>query len=268
METSARIQGVAAGVPLVALAPDDTSVPAPLVVTWHLLAPPRSETAMAAALPMNGLNAWRVHLGLPMTGGRLPEGGYDEFFRLAAEDYVLNVAGPMTEQAATEFPVVVEELRSRMSIVDGPVGVVGGSAGGTVALEVLARAQVPISAAALVNPVVQLAPAVARNERMYDVTYPWSERSRAVAERLDFVRRAGEIEAKVLLVLGEKDDIAVREPAAALHRELGASSKLVTIPGMEHTLAEEPGVEAAPQNQHASAVDAELTAWFRRHLPA
>jgi hypothetical protein len=32
------------------------------VVAWHLHDPPRSETAMATALPLRGLPAWRVYL--------------------------------------------------------------------------------------------------------------------------------------------------------------------------------------------------------------
>lgn len=269
MQTATQIQGVAAGVPFVALPPaDGPAAPAPLVVIWHLMDPPRSEAAMTAALPMAGLRAWRVYVGLPMTGSRLPDGGFDEFFQLASEDYVLNVAEPVTDQAAAEFPAAVAELRSRLCVVDGPVGVAGGSAGSTVALEVLARSEVPIGAAALVSPVTQLAAAVAANERRFGATYPWSERSRAVAERFDFVRRAGQLDADVLLVVGEQDDIAFREPAAALARELGGRGSVVTVPGMAHALAEEPGLEPAPQTTHAAAVDAEFTAWFSRHLAA
>ncbi|WP_020673835.1 prolyl oligopeptidase family serine peptidase [Amycolatopsis nigrescens] len=266
MQTSSTIKGVAAGVPFVALAPTGGGTSGALVVTWHLMDAPRTEAAMAAALPMHGLDAWRVYLGLPMFGGRSPAGGPDEVFRLAAEDYVLNVAGPVAEQAADELPAAVAALRTRLSLVDGPVGVAGGSAGAAVALEVLARAELPIEAAALVSPVTQLAPVVAANERAYDTVYDWTERSRAVADRFDFVRRAGELDAEVLLVTGEADDIAIREPAAALARELGARARLVTVPDMAHALAEEPGVEPAPQTAHAAVVDAEFTAWFRRHL--
>lgn len=266
MQAFTGIQGVAAGVSFVALPPVDAAVPAPLIVALHLMDPPRSEAALAAALPMTGLQAWRVYLGLPMTGSRLPDGGFDEFFRLASEDYVLNVAEPVTDQASAEFPAVVAELRSRLSIADGPLGLAGGSAGATVTLEVAARSTVPIGAVAVVSPVTQLAAAVAANERRFGVTYPWRERSRAVADRLDFVRRACEIDASVLLVVGEHDDIAFTEPAAAMARELGERARLGTVSGMEHTLAEGPGLEAAPQTAHAAAVDAEFTAWFARHL--
>src|SRR6266545_711581 len=91
---------VAAGVPFVALPPAERSEDAAsLVVVWHMTDAPRSERAMAAALPLNGLRAWRVYLGLPLCGSRLPVGGLDEFFRLGYEDAVLNLFEPMNRQA-------------------------------------------------------------------------------------------------------------------------------------------------------------------------
>ncbi|PXY24806.1 peptidase [Prauserella coralliicola] len=266
MDTWAMIKGVAAGVPYVALRPEGTGGPAPAVVTWHLMDAPRSERAMASALPMSGVPAWRVYFGLPMSGERALPGGPDEFFRLAGEDYVLNIAEPVTDQAAAELPAALEALREQLPITEAPIGVAGGSAGSAVALEVLARAEVPVAAAALVSPVIQLAPVVAANARRFGVTYHWSERSRAVAERFDFVRRAGELGTDVLLVVGEQDDVAFREPAEALYRELGERGRLVVVPGMEHALAEEPGLEPAPQTPHAAVADAEFTEWFQRRL--
>ncbi|OZM72160.1 alpha/beta hydrolase [Amycolatopsis antarctica] len=266
MRSTAAVTGLAAGVPYLALPPQNHTGPAPLVVTWHMMDPPRTEAAMAAAVPMAGLPAWRVHFGLPMFGSRVPEGGPEAFYALAGQDYVLNVAGPVTERAADEFPAAVRELRRTLSIVDGPVGVVGGSAGGAVALEVMARAEVPITAAGLVNPVTTLAAVVAANERRYGVTYTWTERSRAVADRLDFVRRADELPGEVLLVLGGLDDISVTEPAARLAAALGGRGHLVTVDDLEHALAEEPGVDPAPQTPAAVTADAALTDWFRSRL--
>jgi len=57
----------AQGVPYVLLAPRNGAPDAPLVVAWHLLDPPRTEAAFAAALPLDGLDAWRLYLGLPMS---------------------------------------------------------------------------------------------------------------------------------------------------------------------------------------------------------
>jgi surfactin synthase thioesterase subunit len=74
----------------------------------------------------------------------------------------------VTDQAASGFPAAVADLRSQLSISDGPIGVAGGSAGSMVAYEV------PI-AAAVVSPVTQLAPLIAANERRFGVTYTWTD---------------------------------------------------------------------------------------------
>lgn len=95
---------------------------------------------MAAALPLRGLQAWRVYLGLPMLGSRLPEGELEEFFRLFREDMVLNEFGPITRQAVEEFPAALAELRDRLPVGDGPLGLVGGSMGAWVAQRSLPRA--------------------------------------------------------------------------------------------------------------------------------
>ncbi|MFJ9786260.1 alpha/beta hydrolase family protein [Amycolatopsis sp. NPDC101161] len=250
------IEGVAAGVPFVALAPADPAAPAALLAGWHLMEEPSNERAFAEAVPMTGLQAWRVYFGLPLTGARLPEGGPAELFRLASEDAVLNVFAPVTEQAVAEFPAALAELRDRLPGATGPLGVFGGSAGSLVALELLARADV--EAAAVVSPVARLAPVIGRNERLFDITYPWTPKSRAVADHYDFVRRAGELTAPLLLVAGADDDVAVREPAEALREKLG--TELVTVDGMAH--------EFPPGTPEAKAVDAAFTAWFARRLRA
>ena len=40
--------------------------------------------------------------------------------------------------------------------------------------------------------------------------------------------------------------------------------ELATVPGMAHALAEEPGIEPAPQTPHAAAVDRLAVQWFQR----
>jgi pimeloyl-ACP methyl ester carboxylesterase len=250
------VEGAAAGVPFVAVPPADPDAPAALVAGWHLMDVPASERAMAEAVPMAGLQAWRVYFGLPLSGARLPEGGHEEVFRRASEDAVLNVFEPVTEQAAGEFPAALAELRDRLPGATGPLGVFGGSAGAIVALEVLARGDAGIAAAAVASPVVQLAPMIAANERRFGVTYSWTERSRAVAARYDYVDRAGELTAPLLLVAGADDDVAVREPAQALRDKLGA--ELVTVGGMAH--------EFPPGTPAAARVDAAFTGWFARRL--
>jgi hypothetical protein len=48
------------------------------VVVWHLMDPPWTEAAFAAALLLAGLEAWRTYLGLPLSGSRMPPGGAEE----------------------------------------------------------------------------------------------------------------------------------------------------------------------------------------------
>src|SRR5450432_2720341 len=101
--------GTAAGVPYLAFPPSTPGACAPVVIAWHLLDPPRTPAAFAAAIPLDGLDAWRIYLGLPMTGDRMIEGGPDEFMRLVFADGVLNVHGPITAQAKAEFEPALAE---------------------------------------------------------------------------------------------------------------------------------------------------------------
>ena len=267
-------RGVASGVPFVAVPPETGAGADRVVVAWHLLDPPRTESAMASALPLEGLDAWRIYLGLPMSGSRLPAGGFDELMRLGFEDGVLNIQAPVIDGAVAEFSEAYATIRRRLGIGNGPIGVLGGSAGAAAALRVMAETDVEVAAAVLVSPLVRLASVVEAMERRFGAPYAWSDASRAVAERLDLVVRAHEIAARqpraaFLLVVGADDDEAgFRAPASELHDALAASTnaELVVVPGMEHALAEEPGIDPAPQTPHAAVVDARTVDWFRRHL--
>lgn len=259
--------GVAAGVPYVLRAPADRRPEAPVVLGWHLMDAPRTEAAFAAALPLEGLDAWRVYLGLPLCGSRSP--GEEEVMRRAFAEPVLQVHDPVNAQAVAELPGVWAALRAAHGLGDGPVGVLGGSAGAGVAGAVALSGALPVRAAVLVSPLVQLRPAVAYLGRLFGRPYEWTTASDAVAERMDLVARAGELGSlPVRLVVGEEDDVeAFRHPAQALAAALPVGD-VVTVPGMGHALAEEPGVEAAPQTPHAGEVDAHAVAWFRQHLRA
>ncbi len=268
---------VAAGVPHVALPPAGGSQRAPLVVVWHGLDPPRSQRAMAAALPLARLAAWRVYLGLPVTGARAPAGGPGEVVRLSAEDFVCKLFGPMVEQAFAEFPAVVAALRAKLPLDDGPVGLLGGDVGAAVALLALAGGEVPVRAAALVRPAVQLKRVVTASDQPRNLHDQWTEAARAVAGRLDFVARAHQIAARapqpaVLLVTGARDDAGVREPTERLWHTLAGDYHdpgrvgLLVVPEMGDALAEEPGLDPAPQTPDAARVDAAVTGWLDRHL--
>jgi dienelactone hydrolase len=250
--SAAPLSGVAAGVPYVVLPPAGGFRRAPLVVAWHGLDPPRRQQAMAAALPLARLPAWRVYLGLPVLGTRAPAGGPKEVARLGVEDVVGELFGPVVEQAAAEFPTAVAALRAQLPVDDGPIGLLGGEVGAAVALLALAEGEIPVEAAALVRPAVQL-------------------------ERLDVVARAAQIAAQhpqpaVLLVTGAGDDAGVREPAERLWHTLAGRYRdpgrvvLVIVPGLAHALAAEPGLDPALQAPDAARVDAAVTGWFDRHL--
>lgn len=276
------LSGVAAGVPYLALPPPGGARDgAPVVVAWHLMDPPRSEAALAAALPLAGLDAWRVYLGLPLCGSRLPAGGEEEVVRRAYADAVLNVQGPVAAQGAQEFPAALAQLRDELRLGEGPVALLGGSMGAAVAQLVLAEtgpaAGVFPRAAVLVSPLVQLRPAVDALGQRYGVTYPWGAQALEVARRLDLVARAGELvrhgQPAVRLVVGADDDRAgFLDPAERLRAALAERYDdpervdLVVVPGMEHALAEEPGLEAAPQTPVAGVVDGHAVDWLRRHL--
>lgn len=197
---------------------------------------------------------------------------------LGYEDAVLNLHRPIISQAAEELGPALADLRNQFDLGDGPVGVLGGSMGSAVAQVVMTEGSIDVSAGVLVSPVVQLRPVVDALGRLYDINYPWSPVSLEVAQRLDFVARAGDIAKQgrpaVLLVVGEDDDArGILDPAkqlcASLTSRYGDSQRaeLVVIPGMGHALAEEPG-EAAPQSSHAAAVDEHAVRWFQRHLIA
>lgn len=274
MET---ITGTAAGVPFTALPPADvTHGPTPLIVTWHMLDAPRSDAAFAAALPMTGVPAWRVHLGLPMCGARMVDGRVDAIMELARTDALMAFLAPFVRQAADEFPPALAALRDQLPVDDEPIGILGGSLGGAVALEVLTTRRAPIKAAALVNPAVRIRPVVDLTEPISGKPYTWTAEAHRTADELDFVARARDATAQppLLLVSGELDHSELRSDAAALVdvlRERYAypdEVELTTVPGLPHPLADEPGLKPATQLPATKAVDEILTQWLVRQLAA
>jgi dienelactone hydrolase len=277
---SSAISGIAAGVPYLAFPPagrrkkDDA---APLIVAWHLNDPPRSAAAMASALPLAGVAAWRVYLDLPMHGKRQLPGGLDEFMQLGYEDAVVKAFEPQVTQAVEEFPAALAQLHARLPLTDAPIGLVGASIGSLPVQLVIAKGTVQVSAATLISPVIQLAEVVAANERRFNVSYSWSDASRTIARRFDFIAHADEIAARdpqpaLLLITGAEDDPAFPMQTERLHSELRRRYndperlRQMSIPGMKHAFAAEPGIEPAPQTREAQLVDAATTEWFRRYL--
>ncbi|WP_431873242.1 alpha/beta hydrolase family protein [Amycolatopsis sacchari] len=268
------ITGTAAGVPFTALPPERAAGgPAPLLVTWHMLSAPRTDAAFAAALPMTGVPAWRVHLGMPLSGARGPAGGFDAVFDLVRRDALLAFLAPVARQAAAEFPAALSALRHQLPVDDGPIAILGASLGGTVALRVLATGEIPVSAVALVNPAVRIRPAVEMTKEIAGKPYEWTAEAEEVARELDIAAGQFPGEPPLLLVSGEQDHPGLRADAAALTTALRAryahpeTVELVTVPDLAHPLAEEPGLEPAPQLPAAKAVDEILTQWFRPPSP-
>ena len=267
------ITGTAAGVPFLARPPQGGARPdAPVVVAWHLLDAPRTAAAFAAAVPLAGLDAWRVYLGLPLTGDRLPEGGLDELRRRSFADPVEQLYRHVVGGAVAEFPAAFAELRSRLGIDPGPVGVLGGSMGGLVAQTVLADSGLDVRAAVLVNPVVRVRDTIDGLAAVFGTAYEWAPGAAEFAARHDFVARSAELTGAALLYVTGEDDFpaAIVRPVVAVVDELRRRDATVswrTIPGMGHALAAEPGVDPAPQTPHAAEVDALAVAWFTAHLP-
>jgi hypothetical protein len=283
-QSAAPLTGTAAGVPFLAVPPSGGARPdAPVVVAWHLMDPPRSEAAFAAALPLAGLDAWRVYLGLPMTGARLPAGGAEEVMRLGYEDAVVNLQGPIAAQGAEEFPAALIDLRERLGLVESPIALVGGSMGSVIAGLVLTetgpRCGIRPVAAVLISPIVELRPVVDAAARRFGFEYSWGPASLDVAARLDLVARADDLvrtgQPAVLAVVGAEDEPdAVLAPARRLHASLSdrydepSRTAVVVVPEMAHALAEEPGEAPAPQTPTARAVDRHAVEWLGRHLAA
>jgi hypothetical protein len=241
---------------------------APVVLAWHLLDPPRTEAAMAAALPLAGLDAWKIYFGLPLSGSRAPAGGIDEIMRLGMEDAVLNLHWPIYEQAVAEFPAAFAELRKQFAIADeSAIGVLGGSAGSAVASGILAGGELDAAAAVLVSPMLRLRSMVDVLSGFFGVEYQWSAEAEHAAERMDFVARAPEVVAggaALRVIVGADDSAGATEPAREFAAATGAD--LHVIEGVAHPLAEEPGVEPAPQTAGAKQFDALAVEWFAARL--
>ena len=256
----------ASGVPY--LASPAVSADAPVVVIWHLLDPPRTEVAMASAIPLAGLDATRIYLGLPMSGSRTPEGGVDAIMALLGTDAPVLVHGPIWSQAVDEFPAAFAELREELGVKpDAAVGLVGGSMGSAVAAGVLAAGTSGARAAVLLSPMMQLRSMIDAVAPMFG-GYTWSPEADATAARMDFIARADEVTAAgapIRLIAGADDDedaflVSAREFARITGSDLHEQA------GVGHALADEPGVEAAPQTDGAARADALTVEWLRANL--
>jgi predicted esterase len=224
--------GTAVGVPYVALPPttadaDPGGMP-PLIVAWPGRRPPRTEIALAAAVPMTGIPGWRIYAGLP-------DGADDR---------------AVAELAASQAPALVAEVRSDLGLAAGPIGLAGFSLGATVVLRVLARREVAVTAATLIAPLP--VPGLRAADLAPDV-------AGAVAADDPALLLAGG---------GNDATVPPSELAALRDqlRTAGVSDVELAMFRMGHALAAEPGTDARPQIAEAISVDAAITDWFRDHL--
>lgn len=276
MSRSRPVTGTAAGVPFLALPPAATDDPAPLVLALHAFEPPRSEAALAGTLPLAPLPAWRVHLGLPLFGTRLPEGGVNEINHRGQRDYLLELYGPVVEQAAAELARVASELRGAFPVQDGPVGLMGVGAGGAAVLLALAESRLAVGAAAVVNAVVSPAPVLAARERHLGTAYHWTDQSREICSWLDFPARAADLAARspvppLLIVNGRQDEVITPDHGRELHDALAPhyprdGLRHIVIPDLAHAMGPEPGLHPGPLTPGGVLTDRALTEWFRLHL--
>ena len=270
------IDGHAGDVPYLVRPPRDRRHHAPLVLAWHLMDAPRTPVAFASAVPLDGLDAWRVYIGLPLTGERIPAGGPEEVMRLGYEDAVMNLYGVIADHAHTETAAVLADLRKRFAIDPSATGVMGGSIGAAVAGLALSESDLEISAAVLISPVVQLRGTVTATGRALGFEYPWHPAADAVADRLDLVARADAVAAHdqpaVLCLVGTEDAPELPTSAEAFIKALQQRyddprcAAMHYIDGMGHALAPEPGMDAAPPLPAAVPVDALAAGWFAEHL--
>jgi pimeloyl-ACP methyl ester carboxylesterase len=212
-----------------------------------------------------------------MTGERTPEGGRDEVMRRVDTDGMMLLLAPAIEQAAAELPGAVAALRQQLDAPDAPVALAGGSAGGAAVLLALAETDIEVATAVLINPATSARAIVATDEQYFGKPYEWTPERTAKADYLDFPLKADQIAARrrtpLLFIVGEDEENGGLLPATeALQANLAGRYEdddavaIAKISGLGHALAEEPGLEAAPQIPGAIEVDARATAWLQHYL--
>ena len=287
-----------AGVPVVVRPPGNPSLPAPLIILWHEFGVPNSEEMLVDVLPLEGVQAWKAYLGLPLFGKRLPPGGREEIMRRQISDYVLQLVLPVVEQAMQELPSVVQALQAQYTINDtAGIGLFGFSAGGIAALLTLVESSLKITTSVFAGVTKNLGSAVDTYERTTKQYYPmlkeqfswinedhipyhWTEASVAAKHRLDFVARAAAIAQRqpmpaVLFVHGLQDeayavsDVEELQGALAPYYEQAHQSKLLSLRTFSH-LGHQLDLVAAQNlpelQQDLADLNHIVTTWFSQYL--
>lgn len=270
-------------VPVLLRPPEREDESAPLIVLWHGFGRPESEQALAKALPLDEVHAFKAYLGLPLFGERLPEGGAEELMRRQKENYLMELYRPMAEGAVAELSEVVEVLSSRFEMlqVDGGIGLFGFSAGAGAALLALVESEVPISAAMVSGASKNAEAAVAAAQR-FGVSDPqrWDEQERRFARRADPIARAEDLVQRdpvpaLLILHGTEDEACPLEKARELYESLqphyeraGHPERLSVeiLDGFGHNFGAEPDVSGPVPIHDAAPVRQAASRWFGKHL--
>jgi dienelactone hydrolase len=176
------------------------------------------------------------------------------------------------ENAVERLPDVLAEIRRDLAIPDGPAALAGFSAGAAAALLAVLRGTVPVSAAALVAPVVAPSRAARAVEKRSGRDRDWTAHATELADRLDLGSLAGGLAGRdvpLLLIGGAKDRVVPAREITSLRdalRRHGTGPVESTAFRMGHALAAEPGTEPRPPITEAVQVDTALTDWFRARL--
>lgn len=268
--THQPVHGTAAGGPYVALPPTavdaSASGPTQMIVAWPGFDPPRTASALAAAIPMTGVPVWRVYLDLPGE----PPGGLESGAILKTE--AIEAYCTAIEGAVERLPAALADIRRDLAIADGPIALAGFSAGAAAALLAVIRDVVPVNAVALVAPVVALSRAARAVETRSGLDRSWTDEAHALADRLDLGELATGIAGRdvaTLIIGGAQDRVVPAQEITSLRdamRRHSTGSVQSTTFRMGHALAAEPGTEACPPITEAVRVDGALTDWFRERL--
>lgn len=272
-----------AGASILLRLPSRGRVPAPLIVLLYGFGPPSSEQALADALPLDGLHAYKAYLGLPLFGARMPSAGMIEVRRRQAEDFVLNLFLPVAEDVLHELPAVIDSLGALFPIqLDPGVGLFGVSASGGITLLALLESQVPIAAVVVCNTAKNLATAVATTERVMKFSYPWTDTARTAAHRIDPVRRAAEIAKRepppaILLLHSQHDEYFRVEDTRELYdalrsayQEVGIENRLSfsVVPDTTHHFAAQADTGGQVPIADAAPIRKATAEWFGKYLAA
>jgi pimeloyl-ACP methyl ester carboxylesterase len=171
------------------------------------------------------------------------------------------------------FAQEVDDLRSAVAWVRqrdaGPIGLVGSSMGGAVAILYASRdpgVKALVTLAAVGNP-ARLAD---RMEDLKRMTLEWKaqgfqlgaegepgERFFEDAKKQDVLRAARLLTMPLLVMHGDEDEVVPVEDAFAIHTNAGGPKALKILPGVDHRFTDPKALEEAM----LAATD-----WFKRHL--